>query len=213
MHGFDGGVNPVRTTPGTTCGTSGQAGGDADTDPAAGTKGWRLPEGVVVVARPTRWGNPHRIGRGVVTRAEAVARFERELLASRLACTVDDVRRELARPRLLVPRGRTLPRRRPAARRTNPARSVACRARDRRRPRPLADARLRAPVAGTHLLDRLRGGVDVEIEVRAVDLRPRSRRPTPHRARPTPRRRRAHPAADRPARRHLRHDPRRPRRP
>ena len=61
------------------------------------TKGWRLPESAVVAARPTRWGNPHRIGRGVVTRAEAVARFERQLLASRLACTVDNVRRELAR--------------------------------------------------------------------------------------------------------------------
>ena len=25
------------------------------------TKGWRKPEGAIVVARPTRWGNPHRI--------------------------------------------------------------------------------------------------------------------------------------------------------
>jgi len=25
------------------------------------TKGWRKPEGAVVVARPTRWGNPFRI--------------------------------------------------------------------------------------------------------------------------------------------------------
>lgn len=25
-------------------------------------KGWRKPEGVVVVARPSRWGNPYRIG-------------------------------------------------------------------------------------------------------------------------------------------------------
>jgi hypothetical protein len=25
------------------------------------TKGWRLPEGAVVVARPTRWGNPYRV--------------------------------------------------------------------------------------------------------------------------------------------------------
>jgi hypothetical protein len=24
------------------------------------TKGWRKPEGVVVVARPTKWGNPYR---------------------------------------------------------------------------------------------------------------------------------------------------------
>lgn len=26
------------------------------------TKGWRKPDGVIVVARPTRWGNPFTIG-------------------------------------------------------------------------------------------------------------------------------------------------------
>lgn len=26
------------------------------------TKGWRMPEGAVYVGRPTRWGNPYRIG-------------------------------------------------------------------------------------------------------------------------------------------------------
>ncbi|MEE6273499.1 DUF4326 domain-containing protein [Georgenia sp. MJ206] len=26
------------------------------------TKGWRKPEGVVVVSRPSRWGNPFRVG-------------------------------------------------------------------------------------------------------------------------------------------------------
>ena len=26
------------------------------------TKGWRKPEGVVIVARPTKWGNPFLIG-------------------------------------------------------------------------------------------------------------------------------------------------------
>lgn len=26
------------------------------------TKGWRKPEGAIVVARPTKWGNPFRIG-------------------------------------------------------------------------------------------------------------------------------------------------------
>jgi hypothetical protein len=26
------------------------------------TKGWRKPDGVVVVARPARWGNPWRVG-------------------------------------------------------------------------------------------------------------------------------------------------------
>lgn len=28
------------------------------------TKGWRKPEGVIVVSRPSRWGNPFRIYRG-----------------------------------------------------------------------------------------------------------------------------------------------------
>ncbi|MCA2275479.1 DUF4326 domain-containing protein [Mycobacterium intracellulare] len=28
------------------------------------TKGWRKPEGAIVVARPSRWGNPFRIYRG-----------------------------------------------------------------------------------------------------------------------------------------------------
>ena len=39
-------------------------------------KGWRKPDGVVVVARPTRWGNPFAVGKGAADRAEAVARFE-----------------------------------------------------------------------------------------------------------------------------------------
>lgn len=26
------------------------------------SKGWRLPAGAVVVSRPTRWGNPYRVG-------------------------------------------------------------------------------------------------------------------------------------------------------
>jgi hypothetical protein len=48
------------------------------------TRGWRKPEGVVTVSRPTRWGNPfvigetHRTPDGEVTptdRAESVAAF------------------------------------------------------------------------------------------------------------------------------------------
>ena len=38
------------------------------------TRGWRLPQGVVVVARPSRWGNPFRIADGF-TREEAVALY------------------------------------------------------------------------------------------------------------------------------------------
>lgn len=47
-------------------------------------KGWRLPPNTLNVARPSRYGNPHRIGMcpvcGVThTRDEAVAEFEAEL--------------------------------------------------------------------------------------------------------------------------------------
>lgn len=39
-------------------------------------KGWRKPDNCVVVARPTRWGNPFRIGEpGIPDAAEAVRRF------------------------------------------------------------------------------------------------------------------------------------------
>jgi hypothetical protein len=48
------------------------------------TKGWRKPEGAVVVARPSRWGNPYRIG-GDVDAAEAVRQF-RDELGRDLAC-------------------------------------------------------------------------------------------------------------------------------
>ena len=56
-------------------------------------KGSRLPPDAIVVTRPTKWGNPHPLDLG---RAEAVARFRDDLLAGRLAITVDDVKRELA---------------------------------------------------------------------------------------------------------------------
>lgn len=52
----------------------------------------RLPEQVVVVTRPTKWGNPHPLDMG---RAEAVRRYREDLIADRLAITVEDVRREL----------------------------------------------------------------------------------------------------------------------
>lgn len=40
------------------------------------TAGWRKPEGAVVVARPSMWGNPWRIGEpGIRDAAEAVRRF------------------------------------------------------------------------------------------------------------------------------------------
>jgi hypothetical protein len=55
-------------------------------------KGARLPAGVVVVTRPTKWGNPHPLDLG---RAEAVRRYREDLLAGRLEVTVEDVEREL----------------------------------------------------------------------------------------------------------------------
>ena len=55
-------------------------------------KGARLPDGVVVVTRPTKWGNPHPLELG---RAEAVRRYEQDLVGGRLAVTVADAEREL----------------------------------------------------------------------------------------------------------------------
>ena len=57
-------------------------------------KGARLPPGAVVVARPTKWGNPHRPDK--MTRAEAVANYRRDLLAGKLKVSAADARRELA---------------------------------------------------------------------------------------------------------------------
>ena len=61
-------------------------------------KGWRLPPDTVVVSRPSRWGNPHRIGDCPVcgaehTREEAVAEFRAELMGNSLVMA--EVRREL----------------------------------------------------------------------------------------------------------------------
>ena len=57
-------------------------------------KGARLPAGAVVVARPSKWGNPFKIGK--LTRAQAIAAYRRDLLAGKLKVSVADVRRELA---------------------------------------------------------------------------------------------------------------------
>lgn len=59
------------------------------------TAGWRKPPNTVVVARPSRWGNPFRIGEHG-TRAECVERFRAALVAGELTFTVDDVRRQLS---------------------------------------------------------------------------------------------------------------------
>lgn len=56
-------------------------------------KGARLPKGVVVVARPTKWGNPYRING--LTRAQSVAKYRRDFLAGKLKVSAEDARREL----------------------------------------------------------------------------------------------------------------------
>lgn len=49
------------------------------------TRGWRLPEGTIVVARPTRFGNPFRIGEpGIPDVAAAVALFRRAFASGEL---------------------------------------------------------------------------------------------------------------------------------
>ena len=57
------------------------------------TKGWRKPEGAIVVSRPSRWGNPYRFD---VHGDAAIGMFEADLHAGKLRFTVEDVRRELA---------------------------------------------------------------------------------------------------------------------
>ena len=44
------------------------------------------------MTRPTKWGNPHSLQLG---RAEAVRRYRDDLLAGRLAVSVEDVKLEL----------------------------------------------------------------------------------------------------------------------
>ena len=55
-------------------------------------RGVRLPDGVVVVTRPTKWGNPYPLALG---RSQAVCRYRTDLLAGRLDITVEQVREEL----------------------------------------------------------------------------------------------------------------------
>ena len=48
------------------------------------TRGWRMPEGVVYVGRPTKWGNPFRVEFGV-TREDACRYFRDALLNPAMA--------------------------------------------------------------------------------------------------------------------------------
>lgn len=63
--------------------------------------GWRKPDGVVVVSRPSRWGNPYAVGDvlhgAVLTAQDAVDLYEADLRAGRLArFTYSDVLEHLA---------------------------------------------------------------------------------------------------------------------
>ena len=58
-------------------------------------RGWRKPAGAIVVARPSRWGNPHVVD-ATTTRAEAVTRFAGSLAAGELGYSAADVVQELA---------------------------------------------------------------------------------------------------------------------
>jgi hypothetical protein len=58
-----------------------------------------MAEGDVYVGRPTKWGNPHRVG--PLTAEAAVARYRDDLLAGRLPVTVADAERELRGRNLL----------------------------------------------------------------------------------------------------------------
>jgi len=42
------------------------------------TKGWKMPPNTVYVGRPTKWGNPHRIGRDG-TALECVEKYRRTI--------------------------------------------------------------------------------------------------------------------------------------
>lgn len=69
------------------------------------TKGWRMPAGAVYVGRPTKWGNPFRLGQPNADdcmtcgdRAEAVAKYRSELVTFAggfVGCTQDEIRSEL----------------------------------------------------------------------------------------------------------------------
>jgi len=63
------------------------------------TKGWKMPEDAVYVGRPTKWGNPFRIG-DCGTVEKAVGHFK-SILADRKASTFGRPRLEIARVELL----------------------------------------------------------------------------------------------------------------
>jgi hypothetical protein len=59
------------------------------------SRGWRQPTNAIYVGRPTKWGNPYKVGLGHHAAEQAVSLYRRDLLAGSLPFTTDDVRREL----------------------------------------------------------------------------------------------------------------------
>ena len=59
------------------------------------TRGWRLPAGAVSVARPTRWGNPFKVGPGTTADMAVTAYHEwlKFSIPGRIICSA--ARREL----------------------------------------------------------------------------------------------------------------------
>ena len=65
-------------------------------------RGWRMPRGAVYVGRPTKWGNPFRIGEpfpyshsAPLTRQESVEVFRSYLTNGLLGIRIEDVQQEL----------------------------------------------------------------------------------------------------------------------
>jgi Domain of unknown function (DUF4326) len=59
------------------------------------TKGWRKPEGAIVVARPSKWGNPFTVGE--YGRGEAIRLYRQAVLHAHPGVpTVEEIQQELA---------------------------------------------------------------------------------------------------------------------
>ena len=61
------------------------------------TKGWRMPPNTVNVARPSRWGNPHRVGWCAVcgvphTLADAIEEYRAEVMDCAPTLALDSLR-------------------------------------------------------------------------------------------------------------------------
>lgn len=65
------------------------------------TKGWRIPENTVVVSRPSKWGNPYRIGddvpglKGAKMDREDVVHWHRISMMTASRELIEQIRTEL----------------------------------------------------------------------------------------------------------------------